>query len=141
MLGAGPAGWSAATFGPMRIVEQLVDEKAAATGFSGVVLLARGGETVMAAGYGLADRAHSVPVTLDTQFGTASVTKGFTALVVLRLIEDGVLRLDTAARPYPADEARDPARFAIGGEEPFDLGRSVERAGEQADIGHDISLR
>ena len=104
MLGAGPAGWSAATFGPMRTVEQLVDEKAAATSFSGAVLLARGGETLMAAAYGLADRAHGVLVTLDTQFGTASVTKGFTALVILRLIEDGVLRLDTAARTLLGDD-------------------------------------
>jgi CubicO group peptidase (beta-lactamase class C family) len=88
----------------MRTVEQLVDEKAAATSFSGAVLLARGGETLMAAAYGLADRAHGVLVTLDTQFGTASVTKGFTALVILRLIEDGVLRLDTAARTLLGDD-------------------------------------
>lgn len=82
----------------MRTLEQLVDERAATTGFSGVVRVDRGGETVLAAAYGLADRAHGLPVTLDTQFGTASMTKGFTALVVLRLIEGGVLQLDTAAR-------------------------------------------
>jgi CubicO group peptidase (beta-lactamase class C family) len=32
------------------------------------------------------------------------VTKGFTALVILRLIEDGVLRLDTAARTLLGDD-------------------------------------
>ena len=88
----------------MPSVQQLVDERAAATGFSGVVQLARGGETVLAAAYGLADRAHGVQVTLDTQFGTASVTKGFTALVMLRLIEHGVLHLDTAARALLRDD-------------------------------------
>jgi len=34
----------------------------------------------------------------DTQFGIASGTKGLTALVVMRLVEDGALSLSTAAR-------------------------------------------
>lgn len=88
----------------MPTLEQLVAEQAAATGFSGVVRVDRGGTTVLAASYGLADRAHGLPVTLDTQFGTASITKGFTALVILRLIEDGVLRLDTTARTLLRDD-------------------------------------
>ncbi len=79
-------------------MEQLVDERAAATGFSGVVRVDRAGDTLLATAYGTADRAYEVPVTVDTVFGTASVTKGFTALVVMRLVEAGVLRLDTPAR-------------------------------------------
>src|SRR5690242_3564595 len=75
-----------------------VDSVAARTGFDGVVRVDRGGETVFARAYGLACRAHGIPNRVGTRFGIASGTKGLTALAVVSLIEDGVLRLDTAAR-------------------------------------------
>jgi CubicO group peptidase (beta-lactamase class C family) len=71
---------------------------AAETGFSGVVRVdgPEGIEVVRA--YGLADRAHAIPNEPDTQFGIASGTKGLTALVVMRLVEEGALTLSTPAR-------------------------------------------
>jgi CubicO group peptidase (beta-lactamase class C family) len=71
---------------------------AAETGFSGVVRVdgPDGIEVVRACG--LADRAHAIPNELDTQFGIASGTKGLTALVVMRLVEEGALSLSTTAR-------------------------------------------
>ena len=50
------------------------------------------------AAYGLADRAHAIPMTVDTQLGMASGSKTFTALVVMRLVEQGLMSLSTAAR-------------------------------------------
>jgi len=74
-----------------------LDRIAAQTGFSGVVRVdGRDSEVVRA--YGLADRAHGIPNEADTQFGVASGTKGLTALVVMRLVEDGALDLSTTAR-------------------------------------------
>ena len=75
-----------------------LDRIAAATGFSGVVRVdgLEGIELVRA--YGLADRAHAIPNEVDTQFGIASGTKGLTALVVMRLVENGALELSTTAR-------------------------------------------
>lgn len=52
----------------------------------------------MVRAYGLAHRGLSVPNTVDTRFGTASGTKGLTALVVASLVEDGLLDLATTAR-------------------------------------------
>jgi len=75
-----------------------IDSLAARTGFAGVVRVDRGGETVFAQAYGLACRAHGIPNRVDTRFGIASGTKGLTALAVVGLIEDGILRLDTTAR-------------------------------------------
>jgi CubicO group peptidase (beta-lactamase class C family) len=66
--------------------------------FSGVVRIDRGGDTVFEAARGFADRAHGIPMTLDTQLAMASASKCFTALAVMRLIEEGVLGLDTTAR-------------------------------------------
>ena len=70
----------------------------AAEGFSGVVRVDRGGETVFAKAYGLADRAHEIPNRVDTQFGIASGTKSLTALTVVSLVAEGVLELTTTAR-------------------------------------------
>jgi CubicO group peptidase (beta-lactamase class C family) len=67
-------------------------------GWSCVVSASHGTDVEFERPYGLADRAHAVPVTRDTQFGTASGTKAFTALTVIGLIDEGVLRLDTTAR-------------------------------------------
>ena len=67
-------------------------------GFSGVVSLAGPGGIEFERAYGLADRAHGIAMTIDTQLAIASATKGFTAAVVLALIEDGLLALDTTAR-------------------------------------------
>ena len=45
-----------------------------------------------------------MPVTEDTRIGVASGAKGFTALTVMRLVEDGVLTLDTRARELLRDD-------------------------------------
>jgi CubicO group peptidase (beta-lactamase class C family) len=79
-------------------LRQAVNSLAGDLGFSGVVRVDHGGETVLAEAYGLAQRAYEVPNTLNTQFAIASGTKGFTAVTVANLIEDGVLDLTTTAR-------------------------------------------
>lgn len=75
-----------------------IDRVAAETGFSGVVRVDRGGEVELATAYGHADRAHSIPNRVDTQFAIASGTKGLTALTVVSLIEQGLLDLAMTAR-------------------------------------------
>ncbi len=68
------------------------------TGFSGVVRIDRGGDVELATAYGLAHRGHEIPNTVDTRFATASATKGFTAVTVASLVEEGALELSTTAR-------------------------------------------
>jgi CubicO group peptidase (beta-lactamase class C family) len=71
----------------MQALQDVVDEAAARTGFSGVVRVDRSGETEFASAYGFADRAHRIRNTVETQFGIASGTKGLTAVVVMGLVE------------------------------------------------------
>jgi CubicO group peptidase (beta-lactamase class C family) len=71
---------------------------AAETSFSGVVRVDIGSDTTVAAAFGMADRAHSIPNSVETRFGIASGAKGFTALTVMALVEQGVLELSTPAR-------------------------------------------
>jgi CubicO group peptidase (beta-lactamase class C family) len=82
----------------MRSLEELIDATAQAEGFSGVVRVDRYGRTEVAKAYGYADRAYGLANTVNTQFGTASATKGFTALTVMALVEEGRLDLSTNAR-------------------------------------------
>ena len=71
---------------------------------SGVVSVDIDGEPVFSAAYGLADRAHGIPNTVETRFGMASGSKAFTAAAVLSLVEDGVLQLDTPVRGILNDD-------------------------------------
>jgi CubicO group peptidase (beta-lactamase class C family) len=82
----------------MHSLREAVDEVVERTGFSGVVRVDRAGTTDLCAAYGLADRAHRIPNTVQTLFATASGSKTLTALTVTSLVERGVLDLATTAR-------------------------------------------
>jgi CubicO group peptidase (beta-lactamase class C family) len=85
-------------------LEESVDEVAAETGFSGVVRVDRGDQVELARAYGLAHRGHGIANTLDTRFAIASGCKGFTALTVVSLIDEGLLSLSTTARSLLGDD-------------------------------------
>ena len=61
------------------------------------------GDVRLARGYGYADVENHVPATADTLYHLASVTKTFTAILVLRLVEQGKLDLDEPMSHYSAD--------------------------------------
>ena len=82
----------------MRDLEASVDRIVSETGFSGVVRVDRDDEVLLATAYGFAHRGFGVANTVDTRFAIASGTKGFTALTVMSLIEEGRLALTTTAR-------------------------------------------
>ncbi|MBB5716957.1 serine hydrolase domain-containing protein [Sphingomonas aerophila] len=68
--------------------------------FSGVVLVARHGKTLLRQGYGLADREQGVLATPETVFRIGSTTKPFTATAVMTLVEGGKVSLDSPIRRY-----------------------------------------
>ena len=68
--------------------------------FSGVVRLTVGSDERFAEAYGLASRAWGVRNTLETRFDTASITKLFTAVAALRLVDADAFDLDTGVIRY-----------------------------------------
>jgi CubicO group peptidase (beta-lactamase class C family) len=77
--------------------------------FWGAVLVARGGEILLAKGYGKADYA-VVPNTPLTLFELASASKQVTATAILHLVQTGKLKvtdtLDTTWKGLPADKKK-----------------------------------
>ena len=88
----------------MQPLQDAVDRAAEHSGFSGVVRVDRSGGMEFCTSYGLADRAHEVPNTVETVFAIASGSKGLTALAVMSLVERGTLELGTTARSLLGDD-------------------------------------
>ena len=68
--------------------------------FSGTVLVARDGAPILVKGYGMADAEWQVPNTAQTKFRLGSITKQFTATVVLRLQEQKKLSVQDPICTY-----------------------------------------
>lgn len=69
-------------------------------GFSGVVLVALGDEVLLRRACGLADREKGIANEPRTRFRIGSISKQFTAALVLRQEEAGLLALDDLAGEY-----------------------------------------
>jgi uncharacterized protein (TIGR03437 family) len=78
--------------------------------------VAKNGKLIYARGFGMADTAISQPVEPDSLFRIGSVSKTVTAMAVLKLVEEGKLRLDDKVFDILTeyrDEAVDPRAFDI----------------------------
>ena len=88
----------------LSIDEEKLAAAVAKNTFTGVVTIDIGDDRVFERAYGFAHRAHRVPVSVDTRFAIASGGKAFTALAVMRLVEDGLLGLGDRVRPVLGDD-------------------------------------
>src|SRR5882724_5685376 len=70
--------------------------------FTGTVLVARQGKILLQKGYGFKNAATQAPNTVNTIYGIASLTKQFTAAIILKLQEQGKLSVeDKLSKYYP----------------------------------------
>ncbi len=67
------------------------------------VALVHKGRVIFSQCYGYADTQKKVPITEDTYFMVGSLTKSFTALAVLKLIEQGKIDLNADIKNYVRD--------------------------------------
>lgn len=80
---------------------QHADSLRAALRIPGLAVVALHDTTVvLARGFGLANLARNTPVTPETPFNIASVTKPIAATLAVRLVQDGRLDLDRPMRSY-----------------------------------------
>jgi D-alanyl-D-alanine carboxypeptidase len=64
------------------------------------IAVVRGSDTVVMKGYGLANIENEVPATAQTVYRIGSVTKQFTSVAIMRLIEQAKLSLDDEVTKY-----------------------------------------
>ena len=67
--------------------------------FNGVILLAKKDSILYSGAFGNAIFEWEVPLSLDTRFRIASITKTFTASLTLKLIDQGKLSFDNVIHP------------------------------------------
>ncbi|MDW8026665.1 MAG: serine hydrolase [Armatimonadota bacterium] len=76
-------------------LEAYVFEKMSKTNLPGLSMaIVKDGEVVYARGFGFRDLESGSPMTTQTRVGIGSVTKSFTALSIMMLVEEGKINLD-----------------------------------------------
>jgi CubicO group peptidase (beta-lactamase class C family) len=94
-------------------IEPLYQSMLVRTGFNGGILLAKNGEIVFEDYRGMINFQTKEPVTANTPIHVASISKTFTATVILKLMEEGKIQLDDPIEkylpnfPYPNIKIRD----------------------------------
>ena len=68
--------------------------------FNGSVLIANNGEVVLKKGYGSANMEWNIPNQPDTKFRLGSITKQFTSMLIMQLVEKGKIKLDGKLTEY-----------------------------------------
>jgi CubicO group peptidase (beta-lactamase class C family) len=84
-----------------------------ADGPGATVIITRGGRTVYSGSRGLADLAARRPLTAGTVFRLGSLTKQFTAAVVLQLVQEGRISLDDPVSRFFPDYPRPGAAATV----------------------------
>jgi CubicO group peptidase (beta-lactamase class C family) len=71
------------------------------------------GQVVYKRGYGMADLDHDIPITPETVFHVASISKQFTAAAIILLAQEGKISLDDDVRKYITELPDFGARITI----------------------------
>lgn len=74
---------------------------------NGAVLVGDKGKVVYEKGFGMANMEWGIPNTAETKFRIGSITKQFTATLILQLVEEGKIKLDGKLSDYLPDYRKD----------------------------------
>jgi len=77
------------------------------TQFNGTVLVAEKGEMIFKKGYGLANMEWDIPNAPDTKMRLGSITKQFTSMLIMQLVEDGLIDLQEKITTFLPDYRRE----------------------------------
>lgn len=83
----------------MNLIQKL-DKVIRENDFNGVVLIEKDNKVFYKKAFGYQDKESNILNTIDTKFGIASITKQFTAALILKLVEDGKISLDDTLDKY-----------------------------------------
>lgn len=75
--------------------------------FNGSALVAENGKVIYKGGFGMANMEWDIPNTPETKFRLGSITKQFTAMLILQLVEQGKIKIDGKLSDYLPDYRKD----------------------------------
>jgi len=81
-------------------IDDLVSQYNKNGDFMGSVLVSENGKVIYKKAFGLANIEWETPNTIDTKFRLASITKQFTSMLVLQMVEKGKMKLDAKITDY-----------------------------------------
>jgi len=81
-------------------IEEIIGLYTDYEGFNGSVLIAHEGEIIYKNGFERANMEWDIPNKSDTKFRLASITKPFTAILIMQLVADGKLELHEPISSY-----------------------------------------
>lgn len=81
-------------------LDTLFDKKHARQGFNGAVLVAQKGVIIYEKAFGYSDIRQKMPLSLQSGFQLASISKTFTGVATLMLVQDGKLSLDDSIQQF-----------------------------------------
>ena len=84
-------------------IDELVSLYSDYEGFNGSILVAHDGKVIYKKGFGLANMEWEIPNQTDTKFMIASITKQFTAMLIMQLVAEGKLDLHKPISTYLPD--------------------------------------
>ncbi|WP_296622200.1 serine hydrolase [Marivirga sp.] len=91
---------SISTYCQVEKISEIFDEIDSKENLSGVVLVGQDGQVIFQKAYGIANQSFGIENNLDTKFLIGSLTKQFTAMLVMQLAETGQLSLDVPITTY-----------------------------------------
>ena len=84
-------------------IDELMNKYEEYKQFNGSLLVAENGEVVLKKGYGLANMEWDIPNAPNTKHRLGSITKQFTAMIIMQLLEEGKIDLDKTVSAYLPD--------------------------------------
>ena len=88
---------------PEKLVDQLMTPFSSDSVPGAVVSILKGGDVVFAKGYGMSNLTYSIPLDENTGMSIASVSKQFTGMAVMLMVNEGKMDLDEDIRTYLPD--------------------------------------
>ena len=97
------AAWTSPAQSLEQQIDKLLQEKYPSDGPGATALVARGDQVIYHEAFGMANLELNVPMQIDMVFRIASISKQFTAVAILMLVEQGAINLDDDITQYLED--------------------------------------
>jgi len=89
--------------GQQKRLEFFIEEYANKNNFNGTIYIQKDSSQLYYKSFGLADRRFGIPIINETIYKVASITKAFTAVLILQLYEEGKLEMNKPFNTYLPD--------------------------------------